>query len=407
VVRQILYVHGMDVIGGAEKDLLALVRRLDRTQWSPLVACPEHGAFRTSVEALGIPVLPVGLPPWRKLSSILSRYSAVTTFSTLLSSLRPALIHVNDIWWVPHTVRAVKRLTGSVIPVIAHVRQNIKPRKVRAYSLDRADYVFAVSSRIQAVLQREGVRSPRVSTLYSGVDLTTCSGVADGVSVRTKHGIPSDAPVIGTVANLLPIKGYEIMIEALSAIIAKVPTAHYLIVGAGSDEYRQQLQQLCRKQGLIDRVHFVGFQDPVWPYLSAMDLYVQPSLDEALPIATVEAMAMGKAIVATRVGGLPETVVHGETGLLVSPGHASELSEAVVALLQDRQRREQMGARGLADARERFDVGAAVARIEQVYHDLLARGGQIDKMRVGPITTPLAPQLRPSSKDSPGPRHNA
>ena len=377
MARQILYVHGMEAIGGAERDLLLLLRELDRTEWSPTVACPKEGPFRAHVEALGIPVVPIALPPWRKFSSILSRQAAVRVFSALLSRLRPALIHVNDIWWVPHTICAVNSLTGGVIPVIAHVRQNIKPEKVRAYSLDHADFVLVVSHRLQAALEQGGVPAPRIRTLHSGVDLTACFEVTDGESIRVRHGIPLDALLVGTVANLLPIKGYEIMLEALSSIIANVPTVHYLIVGAGSDEYRQQLHQLCMRQGFFDRVHFVGFQNLTWPYFSAMDLYVQPSLDEALPIATIEAMAMGKAVVATGVGGLPELVAQGKTGLLVSPRDASELSDAIVVLLQDRQRREQMGALGLLRARERFDLRAAVAGIEQAYRDVLtAQKGQ-------------------------------
>ena len=371
--RQILYVHGMEAIGGAEQDLLLLLRGLNRTQWTPMVACPEQGAFRERVEALGVPVSPIALPPWRKLSSLFSRYAAVRNFSALLSSLQPALIHVNDLWWVPHTVRAVKRLTRGVIPVIVHVRQNIKPEKVRAYSLDQADYVLAVSHQVRAALEQGGVPSPHASTLYSGVDLTACAEVADGESIRARHGIPHDALLVGTVANLLPIKGYEVLIEALPAIFAKVPTAHYLIVGAGSGEYAGHLQQMCADRGLADRVHFVGFQDQTWPYLAALDLYVQPSLNEALGIAAVEAMAMGKAVVATRVGGLPEVVADQQTGLLVSPGNAVELSKAVLSLLEDRPRREYLGRCGIVRVQEHFNLETTLAGIEQVYRKVLAK----------------------------------
>jgi glycosyltransferase involved in cell wall biosynthesis len=373
VERRILYVHGIEAIGGAEQDLLLLLRGLDRTQWTPMVACPEQGAFRACVETLGIPVSPIKLPPWRKLPSLFSRYAAVKDFSTLLGSLQPALIHINDIWWVPHTICAVKRLTGGVIPVIVHVRQNIKAEKVRAYLLDQADYILAVSHQVRAVLEQGGVSSPRVSTLYSGVDLAACSEAGDGKSIRARHGIPADALLIGTVANLLPIKGYEVLIKALPAIFAKVPTAHYLIVGAGSGEYPEHLQKLCADQGLADRVHFVGFQNQTWPYLAALDLYVQPSLNEAFGIAAAEAMAMGKAVVASRVGGLPEVVADQQTGLLVSPGNAVELSKAILSLLEDRPRREHLGRCGVARVQEHFNLKTALAGIEQVYAKVLAK----------------------------------
>lgn len=371
--RRILYVHGMEAIGGAEQDLLLLLRGLDRTQWTPMVACPEQGAFRARVETLGIPVSPIALPPWRKLSSVLSRYEAVRKFSALLSRLQPALIHVNDLWWVPHTVRAVKRLTHCAIPVIVHVRQNIKPEKARAYSLNQADYVLAVSHQVQAALEQGGIPSPNVSTLYSGVDLTACSEAADGESIRARHGIPHDALLVGTVANLLPIKGYEVLIQALPAIFAKVPSAHYVIVGEASGEYAGHLQQMCADQGLADRVHFVGFQDQTWPYLAALDLYVQPSLNEAFGLAAVEAMAMGKAVVATRVGGLPEVVADQQTGLLIPPGNAAELSKAVLSLLEDRPRRELLGRCGIVRVQEHFNLNTALAEIEQVYGKVLAR----------------------------------
>ena len=371
--RRILYVHGMEAIGGAEQDLLLLLRSLDRTQWTPMVACPEQGAFRARVETLGIPVSSIAMPPWRKLPYLFSRYAAVRDFTTLLSSLQPALVHVNDLWWAPHTIRAVQRLPRIVTPVIVHVRQNIKPEKVRAYSLDEADYVLAVSHQVRAALEQGGVHSTHVSTLYSGVDLTACSEATNGESIRARHGIPHDALLVGTVANLLPIKGYEVLIEALPAIFDKVPTAHYLIVGVGTGEYSGHLQQMCVDQRVADRVHFVGFQNQTWPYLAALDLYVQPSLNEAFGIAAVEAMAMGKAVVATRVGGLPEVVVDQQTGLLVPPGNAVELSKAVLSLLEDRPRREHLGRCGIVRVQEHFNLKTALAGIEQVYRKVLAR----------------------------------
>lgn len=373
VARQILYLHGMTTIGGAEQDLLLLLQRLDRTQWNPTVACPAQGVFWSRIETLGIPVVPVTLPPWRKLSSLLSRYVAIRNLSANLSRLQPDLIHVNDLWWVPHTIRAVRRLSGRRIPVIAHVRQHIRPEKVRAYSLDDADFVVAVSRRVQAALEEGGVRDRLVKTLYSGVDLTACSQPIVGDGVQAKHGIPSDAFVIGTVGNLLPIKGYETVIEALPSICLRVPTAHYIVVGGGSEAYLGQLKRLCGEQGVGDRVHFVGFQDSTRPYLAALDVYVQPSRDEAFGIAAVEAMAMGKAVVATRVGGLPEVVEEGRTGFLVPPGDPSAISEIIVKLFHDRPLIEAMGRRGKIRAREHFDLERTLLGIEQVYQEVLAR----------------------------------
>jgi glycosyltransferase involved in cell wall biosynthesis len=372
VTRQILYVHGMESIGGAEQDLLVLLRHLDRAQWLPAVACPAQGEFRDRVEALGIPVFPVTFPAWRKVSWFFSRYAAVRELSAALKRFRPELIHVNDLWWVPHTLRAVRRLSERPMPVIAHVRQHLKPQKARTYELDRVDHVLAVSHKIQDALERGGVLPERVSTLYSGVDVAAGSTQVGGADIRIRHGIPSDAFVLGTVANLLPIKGLETMIEALPSVRMKVPTAHYVIVGGGSEAYLRELLHLCKDRAVRDVVHLVGFQHPPWAYLASMDLYVQPSRDEALGIAAIEAMAMGKPVVAAHVGGLPEVVIDGSTGVLFPPGDASALSQAVVALFQDPGVRLAMGRAGRERARQVFDLAATMSRLERIYQRALA-----------------------------------
>lgn len=371
--RSILFVHGLSAIGGAERDLLGLLKRLDRRAWQPAVACPASGPFRAAVESLGVPVVPLVLPPWRKLSSLVGRYRGVWQVRELLLRLTPALIHVNDLWWVPHTVRAVVRLPYR-LPLIAHVRQEAQPKKVRQYGLDRADHVVAVSHHVEKALASGGVSRQRLSTVYSGIDLSVLVPSGKAAAVRIECGIPADAMVLGTVANLLPLKGYDIMLAALPSILAACPTVHYMIVGAGEADYAARLRAMAVERGIVERVHFVGFQTTIVPYLEAMDLYVHPTLKEAFGLAVIEAMAMGKAVVASATGGLPEIVAQGGTGLLAPPGDVGQLSAAVVSLLRDPARCRQMGERGQVIVRKRFNLDASVAWVEQLYDRVLADG---------------------------------
>ena len=366
---RVLYVHGLPAIGGAERDLLALLTSLDREKWDLQVACPATGPLRQALDGCSVPVVPITLPPWRKLSSLMARYGAVRQLSQLLARVEPSLIHVNDLWWVPHTVQAVAALPQPV-PVIAHVRQEVQPAKVRQYELDRVGHVVAVSQRVEKDLLAGGLSRQVVSTIYSGVDLRSL-GVLEGSGIRAEWGIPNDAMVLGTVANLLPLKGYEVMLAAFPAILAAIPTVHYLIIGGGGAEYCARLNAIAVERGISERVHFAGFQESVASYLSALDLYVHPSLKEAFGLAVVEAMAMGKAVVATTTGGLPEVVAQGETGLLVPPGDVESLAATVVSLLKDRVRREQMGICGRARAHERFSLDASVRHMEQLYGEVL------------------------------------
>lgn len=370
MTRPILYVHGMELIGGAEQDLLHLLRRLDRTRWLPAVACPARGQFRERVQALGVPVFPVTFPAWRKVSSWFSRCAGVRELSGVVKGFHPELVHVNDLWWVPQTLRAVRRMAQRRCPVIGHVRQHLSAQKAKMYQLDRVACAVAVSHRIEEALVRGGVSSDRVSTVYSGVEVT--ADVGDPLNVRVKHGIPSDALVVGTVANLLPIKGLDTMIEALPVVRRKFPTVHYVVVGAGSDAYLQELLDLCKDRAVNGVVHFVGSQYPPWAYLASMDVYVQPSRDEALGIAAIEAMAMGKPVVAARVGGLPEVVIEESTGLLFPAGDASALSEAVMTLFEQPDLRITMGRAGRERARDVFALEKTIARLEDIYQRALA-----------------------------------
>lgn len=371
MATRILYVHGIGAIGGAERDLIALLKRLDRHKWEPHVACPGTGPFRDQLQALAVPIHALNLPPWRKLLSFFQRRSAVRRLGALVGQLDPAMIHVNDIWWVPHALRAV-RYNPTSLPIVAHVRQEIEPAKVRRYELDRVDAVIAISRQVEESLIAGGVTASRVRTLYSGIDLSGNQPTPNGWAIRQMIGAPNGAVLLGTIANLFPRKGYEVMLRALPAIIRAVPTVQYLIVGSDESGYADRLERLAQELKIADHVHMVGFQDPVQPFLAALDLYVHPALMEGFGIAVVEAMAMGKAVVATTTGGLPEVVAQGETGLLVPPGDAESLAVAVVSLLEDQVRREQMGRNGMVRAQERFSLAASVMQMEQLYGEVLA-----------------------------------
>jgi glycosyltransferase involved in cell wall biosynthesis len=323
------------------------------------------------LERRGIETRMAPMPPWRKLFAYLNRPAAVRALHDVIAAVRPAVIHVNDIWWVPQTLRAVAGLPA--VPIVAHVRQEIEPPKVRRYELDQAGLVFPVSRQIQRSLEKGGVRPERLRTLYSGLDMTRVMDQKNGLDARRRLGIPAEALVLGTVANLFERKGYEVMIEALPMIVKTSPAVHYLIVGSGDAAYEARLRAMVEILGLESRVHFAGFQESVYPCLAAMDLYVHPALMEGFGIAVLEAMAMRKPVVATTTGGLPEIVQEGETGMLVPPGDADALAKAVSSLLQDSARCRQLGEAGRARVAAHFTVDAMMDGLVEGYGAVLGQ----------------------------------
>lgn len=372
---RVLYVHGITEVGGAERDLLTLLAHLDRARFEPLVALPDRGPLFQLLRAQGVEVVVTPVPGWRKFRSVWLRAPALLSLWRFIRSRRIGLVHANDFWYIPLAARAA---AWARVPCVAHVRQEIEPRRVQQYRMGSVDRLLPVSDQIRETALRGGLPPERVQTCYSGLDLERVPATADGARVRTRHRFDERTFLVGTVANLFPRKGYEHLIRAVGLAAQDVPTLGCLIVGEGDPGYRAALEAVSRDLGLADRVLFAGFQPDVYPYLAAMDLFVLPSVMEGFGIALLEAMAMGRAVVATKVGGVPEVVEDGVTGLLVPPADPGSLARAIVRLAEVPSLRRAMGEAGARRVRERFHVARMAGQIAGIYEDLLVGGGQAE-----------------------------
>jgi len=177
-------------------------------------------------------------------------------------------------------------------------------------------------------------------------------------------GIPSRAAVIGTVGRLTPIKGHRFLIEAARGVLAEHPDTVFILVGDG--ESAEALSSLATRLGISGNIRFLGWRPDVAEIISAVDIFVFPSLNEGMGRAVVEAMALGKPVVASRVGGIIDIVRDGENGVLVPPADSDELAAAIKSLLADPAERERLGQEGKRQALL-YDAERMVRRIEVLY----------------------------------------
>lgn len=369
--KRVLYLHGVGEIGGAERDLLALLKRMDRTKWEPCLACPGDSALAVEALAIGVSVFPTLLPPWRKLRAVSRRPLAVLRVARLIRRLHPALVHVNDVYWVPFVSWAIKWWN---IPCAATVRQYFDARRAGLYHLDRLHLVFAVSSAVAQVLADSGFDQKKLKVLYSGIDpLDFLPGVGGGAPSSLSL-IPPGTPVIGCVANLQSVKGQDILLLACEKIFKKNPSVHCLFVGLADTKFGDEMRDLSGRLGIAHRVHVVGFQQDVRPFLAMMDIVVLASRSEALGLALLEAMALEKPVVATRVGGIPEVVEDGVTGRLVPSDDPESLAEALLEVLADPDLRIRMGRAGRQRVLERFQIGQTIDTLQRMYEELVGGG---------------------------------
>jgi L-malate glycosyltransferase len=270
------------------------------------------------------------------------------------------------------------RIAGrwSSVPVV-YTEHNLQERyhsltrwmNAATYGWNRR--VLAVSSEVAASIDRGGLRTrTRVVTLLNGVPVEQVRAEASqGLDVRAELKIPSAHLVVGTVAVFRSQKRLTDWVQVAARIAARRSDVTFLLVGGGPLE--GELRAHIALLGLSDRVRMPGFRPDGRRLMAAMDVFLMTSQFEGLPMALLEAMALGKPVVSTRVGGIPEVLIDGEAGLLAPVGAIDELSAGVERLLRDAAMRTRLGAAGAARVESEYHVKRRVEAIEGLYHEIL------------------------------------
>jgi glycosyltransferase involved in cell wall biosynthesis len=227
----------------------------------------------------------------------------------------------------------------------------------------------------QVEIEQTGVSPEKVVTIYNGVDAEnfSTSGTRTTGQVLQPFGIPTDVPLVGSVGRFRPQKGYADLLVAMKQVKENAPTARLLLVGDA--ELQADLEAKAMSLGLDEVVTFAGVRTDVPEILTALDVFVLASLWEGMPNAILEAMAAGLPVVATAVGGTPEVVVDGVTGLLVPPRDPTALAQAITRLLDDPDLRQRMGRAGRERVLQHFSVEQMVKRTQTLYEQLLDAKG--------------------------------
>jgi glycosyltransferase involved in cell wall biosynthesis len=373
---RIAYVIGTLDPGGAEGQLVALATALDRRRFAPSVYCVSgSGALAEPLAAAGVPVHSFGLrglSVWRHPLVIGRRLGELVG---ALRRGRPDLVH--GFLFHGYVLGALAGRLAGAAAVVASRRSlgNFKRGKPHYRVAERlanrlTDLVIANSEAVRGdTLRREALAPDGVIVIHNGLEPGRFDRPPDE-GLRRRLGADEAPLVVGVVANFIPYKGHRFFLDAWAEVVARVPGAVALLVGDGAG--RPEVETRARTLGLGRSLRFLGSRLDVPDILSIVDMLVHPSLEEGFCNAILEAMAAGKPVVATAVGGNPEAVVDGETGLLVPPADGPALAGAIGWLLD---RPDQAAAFGRAARRrvaERFELSCMVRHYQTVYDRLLA-----------------------------------
>jgi glycosyltransferase involved in cell wall biosynthesis len=358
---RILHVEtGMHLYGGA-RQVAWLVSGLADAGIENLLVCPEGSAVAAGAYGAGVEVAAV--PMGGDLD-----FGFISRLARLIERYGPDLVHLHSRrgadWLGALAARRCRRPAVLTRRVTNPEPPWVVPVKYKLYQR-----VIAISQAIADGLTEAGVRADKIRLVHSAVPPAAANGWERARFLET-FDLPSDAVVVGMAAQFIRRKGHDVLIRALPALRVSHPDLRFLLFGKGPlfGDVRRQLEAGF----LDDRVSLIGFRDDFREFIGCLDLLVHPALDEGLGVVLLEAAAAGVPVVATPVGGIPEIVRDGETGLLVPPEDPAALARAIHQLIDDAPARRAMGEAGRRLVDESFSIHAMVEGNHAVYREVLA-----------------------------------
>lgn len=382
---KILYVIGSLEVGGAEKHLVKIARNLRQRQWKPEVfSFKPNGPLLPDLEKCGIPVHSPGLLPtsfaWlsQKLSVLhsLSRLIFDTrALFLVIQKGRPDVIH----FYLPgaYVVGGFTTLFArNPIRIMSRRSLNHYQKKNNMYGFAERllhpwmHFITGNSKAVLRDLRSEGVSSEKLRWIPNGVETQSIRPSSAKRFRRRENEIFDSSLVLLMIANLIPYKGHTDLVDALALAKGGLPLDWKLCLLGRDDGLKKKLEEKIRQNGLGQHVRFAGSVSDVRPFLACADLGLLCSHEEGFSNALLEYMAAGLPVIATRVGGNPEAVVHGKTGLLVPPRDPPAMAKAIVRLTNAKIRR-RMGKAGRERVVKYYSQRACVQHYEQLYREAL------------------------------------
>ena len=357
-----LHTESSTAWGGQERRALMECAGLIRRGRAAAVACAAGSGLAGRARDAGVPVFPVTIGAPCSPGAALGIARAASAFRASVVSSHSS----KDSWaaWLG---------TRLMIPRPVLVRTRHLAIKISGrFTYALPDAVVAVSEHVKGVLVDGGVEPRKVKVIPSGIDLAPLAGPGRRESVRRQLGVGAEERLVVAVGVLRRAKGHEYLLRAVARLAAEGLPVRVIIVGDGP--YRWAVEEAIDALSLRGRAAVTGMREDVPSLLSAADVYAVSSLSEGMGQATMEALYAGLPVVATAVGGLPELVRDGETGLLVPPADADALAAAIRRLLEDAPLARRIAAAGRALVERDYSLERYLDRVEAFYGELLAGG---------------------------------
>jgi glycosyltransferase involved in cell wall biosynthesis len=374
---RVLEVVGNAIVGGMEVWVTRFIERLPRDRFTVTVLCPFDGHFADTLRAQGVEVFvtPMGDDP---------SWSSIMTTCSLVRAAGIDVLHAH----LPHAhllAALVGRLCGKPVVTTVHAR-HVSPMDLEIHRA-AGTHLSAVCMHTYLHALSMGVNAAHLSCIPNGVDTDVFKpaepGVHEAAGIRAQLGLSAGEPLVGFIGRLSPEKAPEVFLRAALLLRRLLPEAHCVLVGDGP--LYGEAAGFVRRFQLHDRVHLLGLRLDMPAVYRELDLVVSTSHTESRPLAVMEAMASGLPVVATRVGGVPDLVEHGETGWLVSARDDESIARRIAQVLATPGERERMGTQARARALARLRLADSVDSTLELLRRMATAAASMSTPRPAPI----------------------
>lgn len=362
-------------IGGGEKYLLIFAKYLDRERFILDFIIPEKGPLYDKITALGYS------PKIIDINKSLISLSILLCLKKHLENSGTQIVHT-------HGARAnfygrISSLLAGTPAIISTVHNSIKDYPVSAMkksiymaieriTSSKVSAIATVSDYLKESLIKDyKIPYKKIETIYPAVDFTTLNASQSIAETRKSLSIPESAIVVGQAGRMTAQKGFEYFIDAARQISAEFDDTYFLFAGGGPE--REKLEDKCRDNGIDERCIFCGFREDIGNIMQAIDILVSPSLSEGFPITILEAAYYEKPVIAAKVSGIPEFIVHNVNGILVPPGDSNSLANAIKSLIKDESQRHLLGVEAKKSVSRQFSPDYMLDRFSEIYGRVMSK----------------------------------
>ncbi len=377
--KRILYITPTGERGGAETVLLNILRHLDRQRFNPSVICFQEGDFVNELKQKAN--VEVVILPAARFRNLRESVNLIRQIKKIIKEENIHLVHANGTG--AHLFGGLAARLCN-IPNLYHIHDqlewswNLQGALNKLALLIPSSQAIAVSQYAEKSLRRNFFSPTNLRVIHNALTEGAYSASADIERTKIELGWKNDSPLIVWCGRLQRWKGTHVFIKSAATVIQQIPAARFLIVGGSlfgiESDYEKELHVLVKEFKLEDEVRFTGHIKNVGRYLAAADLVVHSSIEpEPFGMVILEAMALGKPVIASNLGGPVEIVEPHQTGLLVEPNNHPALAEAMIHLLNDEERRVDMGNAGRRRAEKDFSISQMMLKLETLYEEILSQ----------------------------------